>query len=256
MSYQYLGEQIDIHGGGSDLVFPHHENEIAQTESFTGQPFARYWMHNGMLQFTGEKMSKSIGNVISVEAFLEDHEAEVLRLIILNGSYRSPLVFNEEVIAQAEASLERLRSALAPADPEAAGDSEAEAKLQAQIKETRDKFKLSMDDDFNTPGALSGIFDLVRTINAARDAGADPVALSQGQEVLLELAKVLGLRLHGSRAEAQPAAPFIEILLQVRQQLRQAKQFELADSIRDMLAAQGVEIEDRKGGATWRQARD
>lgn len=255
MSYQYLGQQIDIHGGGSDLVFPHHENEIAQTESYTGEPFAKYWMHNGMLQFTGEKMSKSIGNVISVEQFLEDHEADALRMIILNGSYRSPLVFNEEVIAQAEAGLERLRAALRPSDPDASGDEQAEASLQQQMESTRQQFGQSMDDDFNTPGALSGLFELVRVINSSRDAGAAPEALEQAQATLLELAGVLGLRLEGVKHESQPAAPFIEILLEVRQQLREAKEYELADTIRDRLAAEGIEIEDRKGGAVWHRAR-
>ena len=253
MSCQYLGERIDIHGGGSDLVFPHHENEIAQTESYTGQPFATYWLHNGMLQFTGEKMSKSIGNVISVEEFLEDHEADVLRMIILNGSYRSPLVFNEEVIGQAESRLERLRAALRPGAAEA-GDASAEAQLSQQVNDTRQQFERSMDDDFNTPGALSGLFELVRAINVARDAGASQSALSQAQAALLELAAVLGLRLEQSRSEAQPAAPFIDILLEVRERLRQDKQFELADLIRDRLADESIEIEDTKSGATWHQA--
>jgi cysteinyl-tRNA synthetase len=213
-------------------------------------------MHNGMLQFTGEKMSKSLGNVISVEAFLEDHEADVLRMIILNGSYRSPLVFNEEVIKQAEASLDRLRAGLRPSDPESEGDEEAEAKLLDQVAQTRSQFEASMDDDFNTPGALSGLFELVRSINIARDAGVAPESLVNAQRELVQLASVLGLRLEKVSRESQPAAPFIQILLDVRQQLREAKQFELADAIRDRLAEQGIEIEDRKSGAIWHKVKD
>jgi cysteinyl-tRNA synthetase len=118
MSLHHLGEQIDIHGGGTDLIFPHHENEIAQSESLTGKQFARYWMHNGMLQFDGEKMSKSLGNLITIDDFLEDHEADVLRMAVLNGNYRQPLTFNDEVIEQSRKAIERLRSALRPAFPE------------------------------------------------------------------------------------------------------------------------------------------
>ncbi len=121
MSLHHLGEEIDIHGGGNDLIFPHHENEIAQTESLTGKPFARYWVHNGMLQLSGEKMSKSIGNLVTIEDFLADHEADILRMMVLNSGYRSPLTFNDEVIAQTEKALTRLHSALKPAQPGAAG---------------------------------------------------------------------------------------------------------------------------------------
>ncbi|MFP3854154.1 MAG: cysteine--tRNA ligase [Anaerolineales bacterium] len=255
MSYRYLGKQIDIHGGGTDLIFPHHENEIAQTESFTDEPFASYWMHNGMLQFTGEKMSKSIGNVVSVEEFLDSHEANALRMIILNGNYRSPLVFNEEVVQQGESALQRLRSALRPADPAAEGNETAEAQLADQRVATEEQFLESMDDDFNTPGALSALFELVRSINKARDAGAAPTKLQEAQRALTELASVLGLRLEETVEESQPAAPFIDLLLEVRDQLREARQFELADRIRDQLTEHGIEIEDRKDGAVWHKAR-
>lgn len=255
MSYAYLGEQIDIHGGGSDLIFPHHENEIAQTESFTGKPFARYWMHNGMLQFTGEKMSKSLGNVVTVDAFLQDHEPDVLRMIVLNSSYRSPLVFNEDVVEQAERALERLRSALRPASSSAAqAGSRADEPLAGDVSEAQAGFVEAMDDDFNTPGALSQLFELVRAINSARDEGASEGALVSAQETLTGLAAVLGLRLERTRQQAQPAAPFIEILLDVRQQLRDEKRFQLADLIRDRLAEAGVQIEDSREGTTWRPA--
>lgn len=248
MSLAYLGEQIDIHGGGNDLVFPHHENEIAQTESYTGKPFARFWMHNGMLQFTGEKMSKSVGNVITIEAFLQDYEPDVLRMLVLNGSYRSPLVFNEEVLDQAAKGLARLRGGLRPATGENRGEDD---ELESQVERTRAGFVEAMDDDFNTPVALSHLFDLVRAINAARDRGVAGEDFDDAQAELRALASVLGLRLDRQSA-AQPAAPFIEMLLEIREQLRAAKQFELADDIRDRLEGAGILLEDGPNGTTWR----
>jgi cysteinyl-tRNA synthetase len=125
MNLRHLGEQIDIHGGGNDLIFPHHENEIAQTESFTGKPFARYWVHNGMLQLSGEKMSKSVGNLVTIDEFLEKHDADVFRFVVLNSSYRGPLTYTDDVVEQAERGLERLRSALRPPLPGARGAPEA-----------------------------------------------------------------------------------------------------------------------------------
>ncbi len=252
MSLAHLGEEIDIHGGGSDLVFPHHENEIAQTECFTGKPFARYWMHNGMLQFTGEKMSKSIGNVVTVEAFLEQHDPDVLRMIILNANYRSPLVFNEDVVEQAVRSLQRMRGALRPALAGGEPSDQAREALAEKADQTTAEFEAAMDEDFNTPGALSRLFELVRAINQARDEGVGAEKLVEAQDTLVELAAILGLRLESGEQKQQPAAPFIELLLRVRQDLRQAKQFELADTIRDGLLAEGIQIEDGPDGTTWR----
>lgn len=253
MSYAYLGKRIDIHGGGSDLVFPHHENEIAQTESFTGEPFAQFWLHNGMLQFTGEKMSKSVGNVVSVAAFLEEHEADALRMIVLNASYRSPLVFSEDVIEQAERGLERLRAALrGSSSADGRGSDEANRSLAKAASAAQAGFEAAMDDDFNTPGALSTLFDLAREINKARDAGAGGQALAEAREALVSLAEVLGVRLERANWGAQPIVPIVEILLDVRQQLREAKHFELADEIRDRLAGAGILIEDGEDGSRWR----
>jgi cysteinyl-tRNA synthetase len=133
MNLRYLGEQIDIHGGGNDLVFPHHENEIAQTESVTGKPMARYWIHNGMLQLQGEKMSKSLGNLVSVEEFLRKHEADAFRMLVLSSSYRSPLTFNAEVVQQAERALERMRGASRPASSSAEVSTQVEADLVAKV---------------------------------------------------------------------------------------------------------------------------
>ena len=252
MNLHHLGPQIDIHGGGNDLIFPHHENELAQSESFTGQLFARYWIHNGMLQLGGEKMSKSLGNLVTIEEFLAEHDADVLRLIILGSHYRGPLTFTEEVVNQGERALERLRSALRPSQGQVM-DGAAVAELTTQAARARERFEAAMDDDFNTAGALAALFDLVRAINSARDAGVggEPFTAAQGR--LRELASVLGLRLTEKAAVAgQEAAPFIDLLVTVRARLRQAKQWQLADFIREELAARGVALEDSPQGTTWR----
>ena len=258
MNLHHLGEQIDIHGGGNDLIFPHHENEIVQSECYTGKkPFARYWIHNGMLQMAGEKMSKSLGNLVTIEAFLAEHEADVLRMMVLNSGYRRPLKFNDVVIEQAEKALERLRGALRPAFPDAAGaPRETLEALEAQIQATRQGFEESMDDDFNTAGALGHLFELVRAINQARDAGATAAQLQPAQETLRELMEVLGLRPEApQRQGGAEAEPFVELLVEVRSALRQARQWDLADRIRDRLAELGVVLEDGPQGTTWRWAK-
>ena len=253
MSLHHLGEQIDIHGGGNDLIFPHHENEIAQSESYTGREFAKYWVHNGMMQLSGTAMSKSTGNVLNVEAFLEEHDPDALRLLILNASYRSPITFNEEVVEQAEAGLARLRGALRPAIPESKTDDTLEQELAAQADRTRQEFEAAMDDDFNTAGALGHLFDLVKAINQARTAGAPMAALDPAQETLKRLTGVLGLQLEKEAVKAgAEVGPFIELLLDVRRELRNQERFDLADTIRDRLTELGVTIEDSKGGTVWR----
>jgi len=253
MNLHHLGEQIDIHGGGNDLIFPHHENEIAQSESYTGKPFARYWVHNGMLQFGGEKMSKSLGNLVTIDEFLARHDADVLRLMVLNSGYRAPLTFNDEVIEQTERALERLKSALRPALPGAAGISaEAVKALEEAARAARAGFEEAMDDDFNTSGALSHLFELVRAINTARTEGATDEQLAVGQNVLRELAGVLGLRLRMEEGKPQEAAPFIDLLVEVRSELRKQKLWALSDMIRDRLAALGVTLEDTREGTLWR----
>lgn len=252
MSLHHLGDQIDIHGGGNDLIFPHHENEIAQSESYTDKTFARYWVHNGMMQLSGEDMSKSTGNVFTVEQFLGKYDADVLRLLILNASYRSPLTYNEEVIEQAAHALERLKGGLRSAsplpdlDPGEAGTL-AQAAEQAQIG-----FETAMDDDFNSAGALGYLFELVRAINEARTAGIDEENLGAAQDVLLKLAGVFGLSLTQQDQLDAEAAPFIDLLLEIRRELRSAKQFELSDRIRDRLSELGISLEDGKGGTVWR----
>lgn len=253
MNLHHLGEQIDIHGGGNDLIFPHHENEIAQSESFTGKPFARYWVHNGMMQFTGEKMSKSIGNVVSIDDFLEHHPADALRFMILNSGYRNPLTFSDEVIEQAERALERLRSALRGALPGSKGAPAASLEaLQKQTEATRAGFIDSMDDDFNSAGALGYLFELVRAVNQSRADGATDTELKPAQALLAELTGVLGLELEKERTGENPADDFINLLVEIRTEVRTQKLWQLSDQIRDRLAKLGVIIEDSKEGTSWR----
>jgi cysteinyl-tRNA synthetase len=253
MSLRHLGEQIDIHGGGNDLIFPHHENEIAQTECITGKPFARYWIHNGMLQLSGEKMSKSLGNLITIEDFLSKHEADVLRMMVLNSSYRNPLTYNEEIVSQAEKALERLRLALRQADAAGTAPAEVVERLGQQVDASRAGFEECMDDDFNSAGALGHLFELVRAINQARDAGVSQGELAPAQDLLQELMLVLGLRPERAQADrSAQVAPFIDLLIEMRRELRQQKLWALADQVRNRLAEMGVILEDSKDGTTWR----
>ena len=252
MNLHHLGEQIDIHGGGNDLVFPHHENEIAQTESLTGKPFARYWVHNGMLQLGGEKMSKSLGNLVAIEDFLAKHSADTLRFMVLNSGYRGPLTFNDDVIDQAEKGIERLSSALKPALPGAKGAIEANLKsLAAQLTDSEQAFGESMDDDFNTAGAMASLFELVRATNQARADGATDAQLKTAQDRMRLLAGVLGLTLQKETHGSGEAGVFIDLLLEMRVELRKQKLWALSDLVRDRLKELGVSIEDSKEGSTW-----
>lgn len=254
MSLAELGEQIDIHGGGNDLIFPHHENEIAQTESYTGKPFSRYWIHNGMLQLGGEKMSKSLGNIVSIKDFLQEHDADVMRILVLNGSYRAPLVFNDETLEAAEKGLERIRASLRPAKVMGGGASIGVLNvLFVQMDLTKKGFIKAMDDDFNTAGALGKIFDLVRAINTARDEGVSEAQLTPAQEIVRELAAVMGLRLTEKTRSGGNADKFIDLLVDVRKEVRKEKHWAISDMIRDRLTELGVTIEDNKdGNTTWR----
>ncbi len=249
MCQSHLGDQIDIHGGGNDLIFPHHENEIAQSEALHGKKFATYWMHNGMMQLSGAKMSKSVGNLVTVDNFLEKYEPGVLRMMILNSSYRSPLTFNEETIGHAEKALKRLRSALRPALPK---DGWEKGDLQKKTDQVIKLFLKSMDDDFNSAGAMGHLFDFVKEINLARDKGADPEYLLAAQDVLKELTGVLGLELELPEAQAGDAGQYIDLLIEIREKLRENELWELSDIIRDKLEERDVILEDTSQGTTWR----
>jgi cysteinyl-tRNA synthetase len=255
MSAAYLGDVFDIHGGGLDLIFPHHENEIAQSEAFLGrEPFARYWLHNGLVRLGGEKMSKSLGNFVRLRDILDRGLGPAFRLMVLQGHYRAPLTYSEEGLLAAERGLDRLRAAADPNAPVGTAES-ADGKpvdVAALTAETDRQFHEAMDDDFNTPVAVAALFDLARVINRARSESAAPEAIEPGRRTLVELASVLGLDLLAApEAEAGDAAPFIDLLLRVRQDLRAARQWALADAIRNELASLGIEVEDTPAGPVW-----
>jgi cysteinyl-tRNA synthetase len=253
MNLAELGEQIDIHGGGNDLIFPHHENEIAQTESYTGKPFARYWVHNGMLQLAGgEKMSKSLGNFTSIKEFLSKRVADVMRMLVLMSYYRAPLIFSEETQDAAEKSLERLKSAFRPASTSAKGlAADALSTLASQAESTKRSFVDAMDDDFNTPLALAALYELVKAINTVRDQGATNEQLQPAQATLRELTDVLGLQLQEKQGSGD-ADKFIDLLVELRSEIRKQKLWAMSDLIRDRLKELGVILEDSKDGTQWR----
>ncbi|MCI0790610.1 MAG: cysteine--tRNA ligase [Chloroflexi bacterium] len=244
MSMGYLGETLDIHGGGQDLIFPHHENEIAQSESYTSsQPFARFWMHNGLLNIGDDKMSKSTGNVISVREALDEFSPAALRLFFLSSHYRNPLVYSEQNIAAQERAIERLRYA-------AGEDGESAQGEPLDAASYTDRFTEAMDDDLNTPRALAVMFDLSRDINRGKEEGKD---VSPARKALREMAEILGIDLSVANAKSSgDAAPFVDLLVDVRTRLRAAKQFEMADQIRDKLSELGVTLEDSASGTGWK----
>ncbi|MEE3005507.1 MAG: cysteine--tRNA ligase [Chloroflexota bacterium] len=244
MAMTYLGESLDIHGGGQDLIFPHHENEIAQSEASTDTlPFSRYWVHNGLLQLGEDKMSKSLGNLVSLDEALENYSADSLRLYFLSSHYRSPLSYSDEGCAAMERSSDRLLHALARdgggmGEPMDTGD-------------YQERFMSAMDEDLNTPRALAVLFDLARDLNRARDEGQD---VTSAQDCLRRLGGILGLTFQETASGGQDhlaAKPFIELLLATRDELRKAKQYEMADHIRDGLDQQGVALEDTAQGTQW-----
>ncbi len=253
MNLAELGEQIDIHGGGNDLIFPHHENEIAQSESYTGKEFARYWIHNGMLQLGGEKMSKSLGNIISIKEFLSKRSSDAMRMLVLNGTYRAPLLFNDETLDAAERAVERLKSALKAAFASAQGLNLAAASALDQAAESaKTNFSEAMDNDFNTAGAVAALFELSKAINTARDNGATTNQLRSAQTIFKELGGVLGLTFAEKESSDEEIAQ-IEALMAERAQARQTKNWKRSDEIRDQLKAIGIVVEDGKDGATWKR---
>ncbi len=282
MSMTYLGATLDIHGGGQDLIFPHHENEIAQSEASTGEaPFSRYWVHNGLLQLGEDKMSKSLGNLVSVEEALENYTPDAIRLYFLSSHYRSPLSYTDEGCDAMERSADRLRNALRN---DSAAQANGEAMDPAPFQE---QFLAGMDDDLNTPRALAAMFDLSREMNRQRDEGH---SISAAQDCLRHLGSILGLTFQEREASlsmdaglynalvndihsklvatgqaelaelfADPAAanvdavsgPDIDRLVNVRTECRTYKQYALADEIRNWLESQGISVEDSAAGSIW-----
>jgi cysteinyl-tRNA synthetase len=258
-----LGDSIDIHGGGRDLIFPHHENERAQSEALLGTVFVRYWAHAGLVETAGgEKMSHSLLNFRTVHDVLEAYEPMALRLYLLQTHYRAPLTFREDALAGAAQGLARLRGAAEgpPRPPNNGGSSgavspaEGEAGAESGVAaEARARFEAAMDDDFNTSAALAALFDLATEINRRRQEASAAAEVVAGQAALRELAGVLGIDLAPRESVAAASAgPFVELLLTVRQELRAARQWALADRIRDQLRELGVVVEDHPGGSSWR----
>ncbi|MDO4869506.1 MAG: cysteine--tRNA ligase [Bacillota bacterium] len=259
MSKKYLGDTLDIHAGGEDLQFPHHENEIAQSEAHNGKPFANYWMHNGYINVDGVKMSKSLGNFKTVRDLLGQYDGEVLRFLILSGQYRGPIDFNPEILSQSENGLKRMRNAKSHlkhliATSTQAGQgaghldmSDAEKEALASFDKFRDKFCEAMDDDLNTADAISAVFELITAINTATKDGASKAFAEGSLDILMELCTVLGL-LQQEVEEKVEIEPEIQALIDERQAARKAKNFARADEIRDQLKAQGITLKDTPQG--------
>ncbi len=256
MSRKYLGEQIDIHGGGEDLIFPHHENEIAQSEACSGMEFARYWMHNAFLNIDNRKMSKSLGNFFTVREISEKYDLQILRFFMLNAHYRSPLNFSAELMEASKNALERIRTAVdnlkyITEHASACELTEEEAKF---IKET-DKFEAdfdrSMDDDFNTADAIAAVFDLVKFANTHAAEGSSRAFAQALSDKIQSLCDILGI-ITEKKEELLDAD--IEELIEERQAARKAKNFARADEIRNLLLEKGIILEDTREGVKWKRA--
>jgi len=261
MAMQYLGETFDVHGGGEDLIFPHHENEIAQSEGATGKPFVRCWAHNGFVNLASEKMSKSLGNTLSIKDMVQRHEPEALRLYFLGTHYRHPLEFADERVSESAKALGRLQALVEEAEriggkgtPKPGPDGGVFDEVAAH----RERFEAAMDDDFNTPQALGVLFDLARFLQSARTqleqgrVGAGPFLMGVGE--LVTLGRVLGMIELGARAPA-PVDPQlkarVESLVYLREQARKQRDFAEADRLRDELVSLGVTLKDTRDGTTW-----
>ena len=262
MAMQYLGETLDVHGGGEDLIFPHHENEIAQSEAATGKPFGRYWVHNGFVNLGDEKMSKSLGNTLTIKDLVRRHDPEALRLYLLGTHYRNPLEFADERITEAGRALSRLRSLKDEAERIASRGTPPpgpDGGLFEQVAVHRARFEAAMDDDFNTPQALGALFDLARLLHTAREQVAQGVvgagAFLIGVGELVIIARVLGL-LEGAGRRSVAIDPQvkarIESLVYLRQEARRQRDFLEADRLREELSRLGVVLEDTRDGTTWK----
>ena len=256
MSKKYLGESIDIHAGGEDLIFPHHENEIAQSECANGKTFANYWMHNAFLNIDNRKMSKSLGNFFTVREISEKYDLQVLRLFMLSAQYRSPLNFSADLMEASKNSLERIRTAAEhQADCLKAakeGEMTAEEKQnQAAVEELVQKFETAMDDDFNTADAISAIFEIVRLSNSTISEASTKAYVSYVKETMDKLCDVLGII---TEKKEEILDSEVEDLIAKRQQARKDKNFALADEIRGQLLDMGIILEDTREGVKWKRA--
>lgn len=256
MSKKYLGEQIDIHAGGEDLIFPHHENEIAQSEAANGKEFARYWMHNGFLNIDNRKMSKSLGNFFTVREISEKYDLQVLRFFMLSAHYRSPLNFSAELMEAAKSGLERIVNSASNLkflvqNSSAEKMTEEENRMFEETSEYVKDFERAMDDDFNTADAIAAIFDLVKYINTHTDENSSKEYLEKLHKRLSDLADVLGIIVD---KDEEILDEDIEALIRERQDARKEKNFARADQIRDELLSKGIILEDTREGVKWRRA--
>ncbi|GGE21125.1 cysteine--tRNA ligase [Marinithermofilum abyssi] len=254
MARKYLGDSIDIHAGGMDLCFPHHENEIAQSECWTGETFAQYWLHNGYINMGNEKMSKSLGNIVRVKELREEYEPRALRYFLLSAHYRNPISFRYDTIRQFEGALERFDTVVTNLRHrmEAAVDGEPSSAVEARLKELTQAFEEAMDDDFNTANAISVLFDGVKFAN---DWVAKDVVSKQSLERILQWFRVFGSDILGLM-ELEPEEILdseIEALIEERIQARKERNFARADEIRDRLQEMGIILEDTPQGTRWRK---
>ena len=256
MSKKYLGEEIDIHAGGEDLVFPHHENEIAQSECCNGKQFARYWMHNAFLNIENRKMSKSLGNFFTVREIGEKYDLQVLRFFMLNAHYRSPLNFSAELMEASKNSLERIITCVEQLKhlletAEKTEMTETEKALEVEVLEYVKKYENSMEDDFNTADAIAAIFELVKFANTKANENSTAAFVQYLFDTIVHLSDVLGLIVN---KEAEILDEEIEKLIEERQMARKEKNFKRADEIRDELAAMGIILKDTREGVQWKRA--
>ncbi|EGD51263.1 cysteinyl-tRNA synthetase [Thermoanaerobacter ethanolicus JW 200] len=256
MSTKYLGKTLDIHAGGPDLVFPHHENEIAQSETAYEQPFSKYWMHIGYLNINNEKMSKSKGNFFTVREITEKYNPEVLRLFMLMAHYRSPINFSLDLMEQANSAYERLLNAVANLKHLAnvckdGGLNEEEKKLMEKFEEYKKEFEEAMDDDFNTADAISVLFEMAKTSNANLSRNSSKKLVEYILDMFLKLSEVLGLSYRGVETELNDEE--ILALIEERQKARKEKNWKLADEIRDRLREKGIILEDTPEGVRWKR---
>jgi cysteinyl-tRNA synthetase len=256
MSKKYLGDQIDIHAGGEDLIFPHHENEIAQSEACNGKEFAKYWMHNAFLNIDNKKMSKSLGNFFTVREISEKYDLQVLRFFMLSAHYRSPLNFSADLMEASRNGLERILTGVGrlkdlEAKTEGSSLTAEEKELSEKVKELVSKYEAAMDDDFNTADAISAIFELVKFANTSVDENRTKALVSETKHAIETLCDVLGI-ITEKKEELLDAE--IEELIAKRKQARKDRNFALADEIRDTLASRGILLEDTREGVKWKRA--
>ena len=256
MAKKYLADEIDIHAGGEDLIFPHHENEIAQSEAANGVPFAKYWMHNAFLNIDNKKMSKSLGNFFTVRDIAKEYDLQVLRFFMLSAHYRNPINFSHELMESAKNSLDRIVTSvtnLTHLEKTAADLSmtDEEQKVLDLTKDIYKKFEAAMDDDFNTADAISAVFELVKYMNTTTDGASSKEYLQNLFDCLIRLTDVLGIIVD---KEDEILASDIEALIEERQAARKAKDFARADEIRDELLAKGIILKDTREGVKWKRA--